>query len=188
MPFDQRNGLCDICFHELISHSFSIKDSGRCWRKQYCGCTGIHCRCNYKGNPLKRNGTHWFSFWVGICVHSLIGGFLSKLGYMETGLAAASFSFIAFIVTMILLPESHLDRSKYVETKRRIFNIDAVLKAFKNPNLAILISLFFILTFSFANIYGTFALLGLQVYGLLIFRMDICLESLGFLPHWCRED
>jgi multidrug resistance protein len=105
------------------------------------------------------------AFGLGFVFGPLIGGFLSKLGYMETGLGAAAFSFIAFIVTMILLPESHLERSEFVEYKRRIFNIDAILKAFKNPNLAILISLFFILTFSFANIYGTFALLGLQVYG-----------------------
>ena len=105
------------------------------------------------------------AFGLGFVFGPLIGGFLSNLGYMETGLGAAAFSFIAFIVTMILLPESHLERSKFVESKRRIFNIDAILKAFKNPNLAILISLFFILTFSFANIYGTFALLGLQVYG-----------------------
>jgi DHA1 family tetracycline resistance protein-like MFS transporter len=63
------------------------------------------------------------------------------------------------------LPESNLERSKTVETKRRILNIDAILNAFKNPSLAILITLFFILTFSFANIYGTFALLGIQVYG-----------------------
>ena len=105
------------------------------------------------------------AFGLGFVFGPLIGGFLSKLGYMETGLGAAAFSFIAFIVTMILLPESHLDRSEFVETKRKIFNTDAILKAFKNPNLAILISLFFILTFSFANIYGTFALLGLQVYG-----------------------
>lgn len=105
------------------------------------------------------------AFGLGFVFGPLIGGFLSKLGYMETGLGAASFSFIAFIVTMILLPESNLDRSKVVESKRRILNIDAILKSFKNPKLAILISLFFILTFSFANIYGTFALLGLQVYG-----------------------
>jgi MFS family permease len=105
------------------------------------------------------------AFGLGFVFGPLIGGFLSKLGYMETGLAAAAFSFIAFIVTIILLPESLPDRSEFVETKRRLLNIDAILKAFKNPSLAILISLFFILTFSFANIYGTFALLGLQVYG-----------------------
>jgi multidrug resistance protein len=105
------------------------------------------------------------AFGLGFVFGPLIGGFLSKFGYMETGLGAAAFSFIAFIVTMIFLPESNLNRTKVVETKRRILNIDAILKAFRNPNLAILISLFFILTFSFANIYGTFALLGIQVYG-----------------------
>jgi len=120
------------------------------------------------------------AFGLGFVFGPLIGGFLSKLGYMETGLGAASFSFISFIVTIILLPESNLDRSKVVETKRKIFNIDAILKAFKNPSLAILISLFFILTFSFANIYGTFALLGLQVYGFTDLQNGYMLGIIGF--------
>lgn len=118
-----------------------------------------------KENRSKGMGVIGSAFGLGFVFGPLIGGFLSKLGYMETGLASATFSFIAFIVTIILLPESNLDRSKFVETKRKIFNMDAILKAFRHPELAILISLFFILTFSFANIYGTFALLGLQVYG-----------------------
>lgn len=118
-----------------------------------------------KENRSKGMGLIGSAFGLGFVFGPLIGGFLSKLGYMETGLAAAVFSFIAFIVTMILLPESLPDRSEFVETKRRLLNIDAILKTFKNPSLAILVSLFFILTFSFANIYGTFALLGLQVYG-----------------------
>ncbi len=118
-----------------------------------------------KENRSKGMGVIGSAFGLGFVFGPLIGGFLSKLGYMETGLASATFSFIAFIVTIILLPESNLDRSKFVETKRKIFNTDAILKAFRHPELAILISLFFILTFSFANIYGTFALLGLQVYG-----------------------
>jgi len=133
-----------------------------------------------KENRSKGMGLIGSAFGLGFVFGPLIGGFLSKLGYMETGLGAASFSFIAFIVTMILLPESHLDRSKFVETKRRILNIDAVLKAFKNPNLAILISLFFILTFSFANIYGTFALLGLQVYGFTDLQNGYMFGIIGF--------
>ncbi len=116
-------------------------------------------------NRSKGMGLIGSAFGLGFVFGPLIGGFLSKLGYMATGLGSATFSFIAFIVTIILLPESNLDRSKVVETKRKILNIDAILKAFKHPELAILISLFFILTFSFANIYGTFALLGIQVYG-----------------------
>jgi multidrug resistance protein len=133
-----------------------------------------------KENRSKGMGLIGSAFGLGFVFGPLIGGFLSKFGYMETGLGAASFSFIAFIVTMILLPESHLDRSKFVETKRRILNIDAVLKTFKNPNLAILISLFFILTFSFANIYGTFALLGLQVYGFTDLQNGYMFGIIGF--------
>jgi len=118
-----------------------------------------------KENRSKGMGLIGSAFGLGFVFGPLMGGFLSKLGYMETGLASAAFSFIAFIVTMILLPESNINRAEVVETKRKIFNIDAILKAFKHPSLAILITLFFILTFSFANIYGTFALLGIQVYG-----------------------
>lgn len=118
-----------------------------------------------KENRSKGMGLIGSAFGLGFVFGPLIGGFLSKLGYMETGLGAATFSFIAFIVTMILLPESNLNRSETPLVKRKFLNTDAIFKAFKNPSLAILISLFFILTFSFANIYGTFALLGLQVYG-----------------------
>lgn len=118
-----------------------------------------------KENRSKGMGLIGSAFGLGFVFGPLIGGFLSKLGYMATGLGAASFSLIAFIVTIILLPESHTERNQVSDIKRKIFNTDAIIKTFKHPSLAILISLFFILTFSFANIYGTFALLGLQVYG-----------------------
>ena len=133
-----------------------------------------------KENRSKGMGVIGSAFGLGFVFGPLIGGFLSKLGYMETGLGAASFSFIAFIVTMILLPESLTDRSGFVYTKRKIFNTDAIVKAFKNPNLAILITLFFILTFSFANIYGTFALLGLQVYGFTDLQNGYMFGIVGF--------
>ncbi len=105
------------------------------------------------------------AFGLGFVFGPLIGGFLSKSGYMVTGLGSASFSFIAFVVTMILLPESNLIRDAKTIINRKLINIDGIKQAFSNPSLAILISLFFILTFSFANIYGTFALLGIQEYG-----------------------
>ncbi len=133
-----------------------------------------------KEDRSKGMGLIGSAFGLGFVFGPLIGGFLSKLGYMETGLGAASFSLIAFIVTMILLPESLPDRSGFVQTKRKILNTDAILKAFKNPNLAILISLFFILTFSFANIYGTFALLGLQVYGFTDLQNGYMFGIIGF--------
>jgi MFS family permease len=71
---------------------------------------------------------------------------------------------------MIFLPES-LKKSETradesILTRRKLLDIAALKKVFSEPSRAIFIVLFFILIFSFANIYGTFALLGIQVYGL----------------------
>jgi len=115
-------------------------------------------------NRSKGMGLIGSAFGLGFVFGPLIGGFLSKLGYTATGLGAASFSFIAFVVTIILLPESLKEKNQHPDAKRKLFNLDEIVKAFKHPALAILITLFFIFSFSFANIYGTFALLGLQVY------------------------
>ena len=115
-------------------------------------------------NRSKGMGLIGSAFGLGFVFGPLIGGFLSKLGYTATGLGAASFSFIALVVTIILLPESLQEKGRHPDAKRKLFNLDEIVKTFKHPALAILITLFFIFSFSFANIYGTFALLGLQVY------------------------
>lgn len=109
------------------------------------------------------------AFGLGFVFGPLIGGLLSNFGYMITGLVAASFSLSAFILTIFFLPESlklieNNNGSKdYV--KRKLIDFGAMKNVLKNPGLAILVFLFFVLTFSFANIYGTFALLGIKVYG-----------------------
>jgi DHA1 family tetracycline resistance protein-like MFS transporter len=94
-----------------------------------------------------------------------MGGFLASYGYMVTGFASAAFSILAFIVTIALLPESNVNRDTPNETKRKLIDVDGLKNVFAKPERAMFIFLFFVLTFSFANIYGTFALLGLQVYG-----------------------
>jgi multidrug resistance protein len=109
------------------------------------------------------------AFGLGFVFGPLIGGFLAEYGYMITGLAAGGFSLIAFIVTMIFLPESLKKTEATISanqiTKRQLIDFKALKKVFSEPSRAIFIILFFILVFSFANIYGTFALLGIQVYG-----------------------
>jgi multidrug resistance protein len=118
-----------------------------------------------KENRAKGMGKIGAAFGLGFVFGPLIGGFLSSYGYMITGFAAAGFSMIAFTLTFFLLPESNLHRGKVESVSYKIFNFQAVGEIFKQKQLAILIILFFILTFSFANIYGTFALLGIDVYG-----------------------
>lgn len=110
------------------------------------------------------------AFGLGFVFGPLIGGFLAEYGYMITGLVAGGFSIAAFIVSMIFLPESlkksEATTDESILTRRKLLDIAALKKVFSEPSRAIFIVLFFVLIFSFANIYGTFALLGIQVYGL----------------------
>lgn len=117
-----------------------------------------------KENRSKGMGLIGAAFGLGFVFGPLIGGFLSKFGYAATGFASASFSTLAFIFTFFLLPESHskMDKSKIISKK--ILDINSLKKIFRKPELALLIVLFFILTFSVANIYGTFALIGYEKY------------------------
>lgn len=110
------------------------------------------------------------AFGLGFVFGPLIGGFLANYGFAVIGFVAAGFSLLASILTIIYLPESlkqnQLSENIITQTQRRVlFDFEGMKKILKKPDLAVLIFLFFILTFSFANIYGTFALLGLKVYG-----------------------
>ncbi len=109
------------------------------------------------------------AFGFGFVFGPLIGGLLSDFGYLVTGFVAAGFSFSAFTLSIFFLPESlkldQLNQNNETAVKRKLIDFSAMKKVLENPGLAILILLFFILTFSFANIYGTFALLGLKIYG-----------------------
>ncbi len=110
------------------------------------------------------------AFGLGFVFGPLIGGLLADFGYAVTGYVAAGFSLFAFVLTIIYLPESlssdKIKTNQFKDSSRRkLFDLKASKKILQKPELATLVLLFFILTFSFANIYGTFALLGLKVYG-----------------------
>ena len=117
-----------------------------------------------KEDRSKGMGMIGAAFGLGFVFGPLIGGLLSKFGYEVTGFASAGFSFLAFLVTIVLLPESNLNREAVEVRKRKLFDVSAVKNVFRKKDLGLLITLFFILTFSVANIYGTFALLGYEAY------------------------
>lgn len=104
------------------------------------------------------------AFGLGFVFGPLIGGFLAKYGYEVTGYGSAAFSFLAFLTTVFFLPESNSVHEKVDDIKRKILDIGALKKVFTHPNVGMLIVLFFIQTFSMANIYGTFALIGYEHY------------------------
>jgi multidrug resistance protein len=115
-----------------------------------------------KENRSKGMGLIGAAFGLGFVFGPLLGGFLSKYGYMVTGFGSAGFSFIAFLLTLVLLPESNTNKDKHLA--RKLFDIKTAKMIFSKQDIGVLVVLFFILTFSNACIYGTFALLGYNVY------------------------
>ncbi|MBE2279416.1 MAG: MFS transporter [Ignavibacteriaceae bacterium] len=116
-------------------------------------------------NRSKGMGLIGVAFGLGFVFGPVIGGVLSKIGYFETGLAAASFSLLAFVCSYFFLPEpeKHLHGGD-VYLRRKIIDIAAFKRVLSNESTGFVIALFFFLTFSVANIYGTFALLGEKIY------------------------
>lgn len=115
-------------------------------------------------NRSKGMGLIGAAFGLGFVFGPLIGGLLSNYGYFITGIASALFSLLAFVLTIIFLPEPEKKLSEQPIRSRKLIDLSSFNFIFKKSDLSILIVLFFILTFSVANIYGTFALLGFKVY------------------------
>jgi multidrug resistance protein len=117
-----------------------------------------------KENRSKGMGLIGAAFGLGFVFGPMLGGLLANLGYWVTGFASAAFSISAFIVCIFLLPESHHNRTRETKLGKMILDLDALKNIFKKPDLAVLILIYFLITFSMANIYGTFSLLGYKVF------------------------
>jgi MFS family permease len=119
-----------------------------------------------KDDRAKGMGMIGVAFGLGFVFGPVMGGILSHYSYMLTGLASAGFSLLAFSLSVFLLPESLKKELIKQGIKRKMFNVGEFKKILHNTPVLLVITMFFILTFSVANIYGTFALLGAKVYNL----------------------
>ncbi|MDP2304359.1 MAG: MFS transporter [Ignavibacteria bacterium] len=117
-----------------------------------------------KEERSKGMGLIGVAFGLGFVFGPILGGILANFGYMIVGFVAASFSITAFLLSLFLLPETDAHTKSTSVIKRKIFDYKTLLNILKSPSIGILIILFFIITFSVANIYGTFALLGYKIY------------------------
>jgi len=105
------------------------------------------------------------AFGLGFVFGPIMGGFLSHFGYEYVGYASAIFSFLAFLFAFFMLPESVKNKKSLSGFSVKFFNFSEISKIVKIPNIQVFIFLFFVIIFSIANIYGTFALLGHKYYG-----------------------
>jgi multidrug resistance protein len=118
-----------------------------------------------KANRAKGMGMIGAAFGLGFVFGPIMGGFLAHFGYEYVGYASATFSFLAFLFAFFFLPESIKEKKSMSGFSVKLFNFQDVKKIIQIPNIGIFIFLFFVIIFSVANIYGTFALLGQKYYG-----------------------
>ncbi len=106
------------------------------------------------------------AFGLGFVFGPMLGGILSGYGYEVVGYFAAGFSFLAFIFASFFLKESLAHKQPKIEkAKVSLFSLDSFRELLKEKRLSFFVLIYFIIVFSMANIYGTFALLGYKVYG-----------------------
>jgi MFS family permease len=104
------------------------------------------------------------AFGLGFVFGPLIGGVLSSYSYAFAGYGSAAFSFMAFLFAYVFLTESNTKRNTDNRIKLKLFDLDFTKKVLKLPSVSLMMLLFFIIVFSMANIYGTFAILGYKHY------------------------
>ncbi|GAB1442066.1 tetracycline resistance MFS efflux pump [Ignavibacteriales bacterium] len=122
------------------------------------------------------------AFGLGFVFGPMLGGIFSKFGYEVTGFASASFSILAFILSYFYLPESLKNLASNVTTKaRKLLDIKAFTAVFQQKSSLFVITLTFFLTFSVANIYGTFAILGSQQFGYTDFDNGMLFGIMGIV-------
>ena len=116
-----------------------------------------------KSERSKGMGMIGAAFGLGFVFGPFIGGLLSSYSYMIAGFGASAFSFTAFLFAIFMLPESIKIKSKE-KFQIKLFDFSYAKNILSRPQLGLLVGIFFIIVFSMANIYGTFALLGYKIY------------------------
>jgi DHA1 family tetracycline resistance protein-like MFS transporter len=134
-----------------------------------------------KENRSKGMGMIGAAFGLGFVFGPLFGGLLSKFGYMVTGFSSAGFSTLALLFTLFLLPESHTQIEKGKKIGKKLLDIEAMKIIFKKTDIAFLIILFFILTFTTASIYAIVPLLGFKVYSFSNLQNGYIFGIVGFV-------
>lgn len=104
------------------------------------------------------------AFGLGFVFGPMLGGILSEYGYEVVGYSAAGFSFLAFLFATIFLKESLVEKKKEVKINYNVFSPSLYKVLLSDKRLGYFVLVYFVIVFSMANIYGTFAILGFKIY------------------------
>lgn len=106
------------------------------------------------------------AFGLGFVFGPMLGGILSEYGYRIVGYSSAGFSLIAFIFAYFSLKESLKENKMNKPKLSQLISFKRFYELKNDKQIMFLVFIYFIIVFSMANIYGTFALLGFKVYHL----------------------
>lgn len=104
------------------------------------------------------------AFGLGFVFGPMLGGILSEYGYQVVGYFAAGFSLLAFVFAFFFLKESIGNKQTQQKRNVNVFSPKAYQVLLNEKRLAFYVLIYFVIIFSMANIYGTFALLGYKIY------------------------
>ena len=103
---------------------------------------------------------------LGLIAGPLIGGFFSQSGFTVSAYIAALIAALAFILTLLVLPETKdfSQQSTVVKNKSGI-NLGEVFKALRNTKIRTYILVIFVVQFLIMVMWGTLALYGKHFFG-----------------------
>ena len=102
------------------------------------------------------------AFGLGFIFGPAIGGFLSHWGYAAPAWFAAALSLANFVAAVFLLPES---RPPHARDTSRPGRIEGIRRAVAQPNLPMVLLVYFLVVAAFASFEATFALYSERRFG-----------------------
>lgn len=103
------------------------------------------------------------AFGLGFAFGPFIGGIVSSYGLHYPGFVAAGLSALALVSTLLFVPESNTPAHR--AERRSTFTFREAGKTLRRPHMTLLMVIFFLAVFAYANIYATFPLLAFEQYG-----------------------
>jgi multidrug resistance protein len=112
-------------------------------------------------NRAKGMGMVGAAFGMGFIFGPALGGALSRFGPSVPMWFASGLCLLNFIAAWLLLPESRVANHEQTGLSR----LDAFRRAITHPKLALLLALYFLVTFAFSGFEATFALFSERRFG-----------------------
>jgi len=131
-------------------------------------------------NRAKGMGLVGAAFGLGFILGPAIGGQLSIYGYDKPFLFAALLAAANFVFAFFKLPESSTKENR-LKARREGFNLERLRKALAHPMVPMLLAIYFVVIFAFANMEATFGLLNKHEYGLSARQTSYLFTYIGIL-------